>query len=321
MVYTAGQGYNECMELGEYTRVSGKGQVKDGYGLAIQHKDCQGWAKIAGHKITLHCTDSGLSGTLGSDVVEGIGANGEHLADRPGLQEAIAAVQDATIGGVVVGKLDRLGRATHVQEAVLAMIWRAGGQVFAADQGEIRADDPDDPMRTAMRKIMAVFDELDKAIAVQRMRKGRQAKAAAGKHAVGVYPYGYRPAGKAASAMRRRTRPSSTGCEIIWQLHHNRDDVSYRRICATLDRMGVPPRSGKRWYPSAVRKIAMRPGSRRDGARRTARARSHRGAGSARPAGTGLGPGQRSPSSHVTGARRGCTTRLIPTLTATARCA
>ena len=109
------------MDLTDYTRVSGKGQVKDGYGLVIQHADCQALAKAAGHKIVKRCTDDGLSGTLGADVV-----NGENMAARPGLQEAIAAVQDGEADGIIVGELDRLGRATHVQEAALAMVWRGG---------------------------------------------------------------------------------------------------------------------------------------------------------------------------------------------------
>jgi DNA invertase Pin-like site-specific DNA recombinase len=248
------------MKLGEYTRVSGRGQVRDGYGLAIQHKDCQGWAKQAGHRIVLHCTDNGLSGTLGSDVVEGIGTNGEHLADRPGLQELIAAVQDGAIGGVIVGKLDRLGRATHVQEAVLAMIWRAGGKVFAADQGEVLADDPDDPMRTAMRKIMAVFDELDKAIAVQRMRKGRQAKAAAGKHAVGIYPFGTKPGGEGRERDAVPDEAEQRAVARILELHQA--GQSYRQIITAIEAEGIRPRTAQHWSPSTIRKIVLRAGSR-----------------------------------------------------------
>ena len=38
-------------------------------------------------------------------------------------------------------------------------------------------------MRTAMRQMMGVFAQLDKALAVQRMRNGRLAKAAAGERA------------------------------------------------------------------------------------------------------------------------------------------
>jgi len=239
------------MKLWEYTRVSGKGQVKDGYGLAIQHADCQASAKAAGHKIVRRSTDDGLSGTLGADVV-----NGENMAARPGLQEAIAAVQDGEADGIIVGKLDRLGRATHVQEAALAMVWRAGGHVFAADQGEVLKDDPDDPMRTAMRKIMAVFDELDKAVAVQRMRKGRLAKAAAGKHAVGVYPYGYRAGGEGRDRDAVPDEAEQRAVDVIGRMR--REGRSYREITAALERDGIPPRSGRRWYPSTVRKIALR---------------------------------------------------------------
>jgi DNA invertase Pin-like site-specific DNA recombinase len=238
------------MKLIGYTRVSGKGQVKDGYGLAIQHADIRASAKAAGHKIVRHCTDDGLSGTLGADVV-----NGENMAARPGLQEAIAAVQDGEADGIIVGKLDRLGRATHVQEAALAMVWRAEGHVFAADQGEVLKDDPDDPMRTAMRKIMAVFDELDKAVAVQRMRKGREAKAAEGRHAVGVYPYGYKAGGEG----HRDAVPDEAeqqAVELVGRMR--REGRSYREITAVLEGHGIPPRSGRRWYPSTVRKIALR---------------------------------------------------------------
>ena len=239
------------MKLIEYTRVSGKGQVKDGYGLAIQHTDCQASAKAAGHRIVRRCTDDGLSGTLGADVV-----NGENMAARPGLQEAIAAVQDGEADGIIVGKLDRLGRATHVQEAALAMVWRAGGHVFAADVGEVLKDDPDDPMRTAMRKIMAVFDELDKAVAVQRMRKGRLAKAATGRHAVGVYPYGYRAGGEGRERDAVPDEAEQRAVDVIGRMR--REGRSYREITGALERDGIPPRSGRRWYPSTVRKIALR---------------------------------------------------------------
>ncbi len=41
--------------------------------------------------------------------------------------------------------------------------------VFSADQGEIHEDDPDDPIRTAIRQVMGTFAELDrKTLAKQR---------------------------------------------------------------------------------------------------------------------------------------------------------
>ena len=58
----------------------GKGQVKEPC-PATPHADCQALAKAGGHKIVKRCTDDGLSGTLGADVV-----NGENTAAWPGCR-------------------------------------------------------------------------------------------------------------------------------------------------------------------------------------------------------------------------------------------
>src|SRR5690348_17162316 len=129
------------MELVAYLRVSSDGQV-DGYGLDVQMESMQRWASSAGHRIVDTYTDAGVSGA-------------REAFDRPGLSAALEAVQalpDA--GGLVVARLDRLARALTVQEAALAVVWRHGGRVFTADSGEVLADDPDDPMRTALRQVV-----------------------------------------------------------------------------------------------------------------------------------------------------------------------
>jgi hypothetical protein len=46
-------------------------------------------------------------------------------------------------------------------------------------------------MRTAIRQVMDVFAELDRKMVARRLRDGRLAKAAAGRKAVGDYPFGY----------------------------------------------------------------------------------------------------------------------------------
>ena len=65
-------------------------------------------------------------------------------------------IGDGQADGLIVGEMARLARELYIQEAVLAMVWDMGGAVFCADTGEVMQDDPDDPMRTAMRQ-MAVF--------------------------------------------------------------------------------------------------------------------------------------------------------------------
>jgi DNA invertase Pin-like site-specific DNA recombinase len=206
-----------------YTRVSSKAQVKDGYGLAIQARDCRAWAKANGHKIVLHFSDDAVKGALPAE-------------ERPGLQDALRALRSAQADGLVCGKLDRLARALTTQEAVLAQAWRprAGGhlagRVFTADIGE--------------------------ALAVQRMRNGRLAKAAAGKHAVGVYPFGTRAGGEGRERDAVPDEAEIRAAARIRELHQA--GQSYRAIIATIEAEGIMPRTAAHWSPSTVRKIALR---------------------------------------------------------------
>jgi DNA invertase Pin-like site-specific DNA recombinase len=239
------------MKLVMYTRVSSKAQVRDGYGLAIQAKDCRAWAKANGHTIVAQFSDEGVKGALPAE-------------ERPGLQDALRAIRSGQADGLVCGKLDRLARALTTQEAVLAQAWRprAGGRqpgrVFTADIGEILPDDPDDPMRTAMRQMMGVFAQLDKALAVQRMRNGRLAKAAAGKHAVGVYPFGTRAGGE---GRERDAVPDEAELRAAARISELRaSGRSYRSIITAIEAEGIMPRTAEHWSPSTIRKIALRAG-------------------------------------------------------------
>lgn len=234
-----------------YTRESSKAQVKDGSGLAIQAKDCRAWARANGHKIVQQCSDDVVRGALPAE-------------ERPGLACALRALRDGSADGMLVGKLDRLARELIVQEATLAQAWkertggRPPGRVFAADQGEILRDDPDDPMRTAMRQMMGVFVQLDKSLAVQRMRKGRLAKAAAGRHAVGRYPFGYQAGGEGSDRDAVPQPAEQAAAARIVALRA--EGRSYRGIIGVLEAEGIAPRTAGHWSPSTVRKIVLRAG-------------------------------------------------------------
>jgi hypothetical protein len=103
------------------------------------------------------------------------------LEDRAALTAAIDLIATGKADGLVCYSLDRLAREITVQEAILAKVWEeAGGRVVTSDQGEILRDDPDDPMRTAMRKMAGVMYELDRRLVVARLRRGRRLKAERG---------------------------------------------------------------------------------------------------------------------------------------------
>jgi DNA invertase Pin-like site-specific DNA recombinase len=230
------------MRLVAYVRVSSEGQT-DGYGLKIQEAEVRKWARANGHRITQTFTDAGVSGAK------------DH-ADRPGLSAALVEVSERRAEGLLIPKLDRLARAVTVQEAALALVWRDGGRVFAADQGEVMRDDPDDPMRTAMREMAGVFAGLERRMIVKRMRDGRRAKAATGRKAVGQYAFGYRGEG------RGRERDAAPDPEeqraVLLICRRRREGASYRVIVAELESAGIKPRRADHWSAMTVRSVARR---------------------------------------------------------------
>lgn len=230
------------MRLVASLRVSSTGQL-DGYGFDTQREHIHTWAKAHGHQIIAEFSDS---------------VTGKYDApDRPGLTEAMQMIRKPPAAdGIVVGKLDRLARALTVQEAILALVWREGSRVFTAEDGEVRQDDPDDPMRTAIRQVQGVFAELDRKTIVKRLRDGRKAKAAEGRHAVGAYAYGYEGTGKG------RERDAAPRCDeqqaVTRILALRSAGESYRSIAATLDADGIRPRRAAAWSAMAVRSIVQR---------------------------------------------------------------
>lgn len=225
------------MKLVAYVRVSTNAQAERGFGLPVQEKAIRAWCRANGHRLVAAHRDEGVSGSNG-------------VEDREGLPLALEDVRDGRADGVVVARLDRLARSITVQEAALAMIWRLGGvMVSVADGGEVLPDDPDDPMRTAMRQMAGVFAELDRRMIVKRLRDGRRHKASLGGYAGGAPPFGSRaesghlvpdPAEAAALARARELRASG---------------LSLRAIGAALTAEGHRPKRGGTWQPTAVNRL------------------------------------------------------------------
>lgn len=231
------------MKLVAYIRVSGTGQVTDGYGLTVQEKAVKAWGKANGHRIVRIIREEGVSGA--TDAL-----------DRPGLSDALLMVQEGDAEGLLIPRLDRLARALTVQEATLAIVWRANGRVFTTDTGEVFADDPDDPMRTAMRQVVGVFAELDRRMVVKRLRDGRAAKKSAGKKSVGAYAYGTHGAGEGRD---RDAAPNPTEQLAVARILELRAaGKSYRAIGEMLDSENLPPRRASHWSAMTVRSICQK---------------------------------------------------------------
>jgi DNA invertase Pin-like site-specific DNA recombinase len=219
------------MRLVAYLRVSTDAQV-DGFGLAVQRQSITDWATTNGHDITTWC----------EDVITGT----REALDREGLSCAFQALADGEASGLIVARLDRLSRTYHVQEAIFAAIWRDGHDVFSADTGEVKRNDPDDPMRTGMRLMIGVFAEIDRMMTVKRLRDGRRAKVRAGGKGSGSYPYGQCKAG-----------PVDAELAVLADISDLRTQGrTWREVADALNAAGIPPRHAAIWSDASVRKVA-----------------------------------------------------------------
>ncbi len=222
-----------------YTRVSSDRQADEGFGLAVQDGQIRRWCDANGHRLVAVHRDEGLSGT-------------KDTAERPGLAKALMSLESSA-EILVVARLDRLARALTVQEAVLAQAWRRGGRVVAVDSGEVAPDDPDDPMRTAMRQMMGVFAQLDRAQVVARMRAGRRAKEATG---------GY--AGRGSPRLGQRSEAGELVADSLEQATIARmvalsgQGLSLRQIGQRLDAEGLRPKRGGLWRPTVIARVLAR---------------------------------------------------------------
>lgn len=224
------------LTLVPYLRVSTRDQL-DGYGLDIQEQACADFGARTGASLLDACRDEGITGT--------------DTLDREGLACAISLVQDGIADGILVPSLSRLARRLDVQEAVLALVWSAGGRVFTVedDGAEVRPDDSDDPMRTFARKLFGLVHELEAATVAKRLRDGRKAKAARGGYAGGAPAYGQR-------AAQRELAEDDQETAVLAQMRAwQAEGVSLRAIADRLNAEEIPTKRGGRWHPTTVARL------------------------------------------------------------------
>ncbi|MEU9663480.1 recombinase family protein [Streptomyces chartreusis] len=221
-------------------RVSTGGQL-DGFGLEDQECIVRRWTREHGHRLVTMFIEKAVSGTVAGD-------------EWPELATALSWIEDKKVYGIVALNLDRLARELVVQEAALAQTWKHGGRAFMADQGEILPDDPEDPMRTAMRQMMGVFAQLDRGMTVAKLRRGRRIKGEKSEYAYGAPPYGWQAHKKDLTPEEMEQAGRARGRQL-----RDEDKLSYREIAAVLDAEGIRPKRGERWHPETARRMLGNP--------------------------------------------------------------
>jgi site-specific DNA recombinase len=84
-------------------------------------------------------------------------SGGAPLEKRPGLSRAVTMIEAGQADVIVVAYFDRLFRSLEVQAEVAKRVEDAGGGLFAADAGELRADTASGWITSSMLGIVAEY--------------------------------------------------------------------------------------------------------------------------------------------------------------------
>jgi DNA invertase Pin-like site-specific DNA recombinase len=203
-----------------YVRVSTDEQALSGAGLEAQRAAIAAECRRRGWQLVETFEDAGYSA---KDL------------KRPGVREALRALEAGEANALVVAKLDRLSRSMLDFAALMATAQKQQWALVALDC----AVDTSTPAGEAMAHVLATFGQFERRLIGQRTRE-----ALAIKRASGV----------------RLGRPPTVPQAIVRRIQRQRArGDSLRAIADALNRDGVPTaQGGAQWYAATVRGILAR---------------------------------------------------------------
>jgi DNA invertase Pin-like site-specific DNA recombinase len=154
---------------------------------------------------------------------------------RPGVQEALRALEAGEARALVVAKLDRLSRSMLDFAALMATAQKQSWALVALDC----AVDTSTPAGEAMPHVLATFGQFERRLIGQRTREAIAAKKAAGV---------------------RLGRPPSVPQSVVRHIQRQRArGDTLRKIADDLNAARVPTAQGrKEWYAATVRHVLLR---------------------------------------------------------------
>jgi DNA invertase Pin-like site-specific DNA recombinase len=205
----------ERQPLAAYTRVSTVAQASSGIGLDAQRRAIEEAARAGGFEVGAWYEDAGRSGAT--------------MKKRAGLRDAVAAVKAGEVGGIVVAKIDRLGRSSADVLGLVEQAQREGWRLVALDVGL----DTTTPAGELVAAALAMAARFEYRRISERQREKHDALRRLG---------------------RARGRAAVSQDVATWILELRDNGSSFQAIADTLERERVPTvRGGSSWRPSSVR--------------------------------------------------------------------
>src|SRR5262245_54495879 len=192
-----------------------------------QRAAVEGFANRAGHRVVDEFYDEAVSG---KDPIEG----------RPGFKALLERIVGNGVRTVIVEDASRFARHLMTQEAGIALLVGFGVRVLTANGDDLT--DSDDEFRVAMRQIMGVFSQLEKARLVKKLKAARDRKRATGVKVEGRKSLAETQPEVVALAKRLRRASPKTG-----------ERRSLRKIADELAAMGHLNENGQPFNPKTVK--------------------------------------------------------------------
>lgn len=197
----------------------------------MQRAALQAWCARAGVELLAVFEDVGVSGA-------------SPLEKRPGLLQALAALETHDAGVLLVARRDRLARDVVLAAMTDRLAERVGARVVSC-AGE--GTDADDPASQLMKTLLDAFSQYERALIASRTRSTLAAKKQRGELT------GSAPLGRRVAADGRTLEPDAREQEALQLIRELRaGGMSLREIASELEARGVHNRAGRRWHPEAV---------------------------------------------------------------------
>jgi len=217
-----------------YCRVSTLEQRKKGYGIDIQVREIERFAREHGWQVAECYKDEARSG-----IDE----------RRKALRRLLRECKAGTVEAVIVAALDRLSRSLRFAENLFYEFERWGVKVCIVDMPHY---DGNDRKEVLIRQIKAAIAEENRKEIIERLKKGREERARKGKMSGGVLSYGY-------ARNNGGIKIIAEEAEIVRTIFAlNEQGLKDQEIADTLNAKGYRRRNGKSWTQRQVWSILHR---------------------------------------------------------------
>jgi site-specific DNA recombinase len=188
---------------------------------------------------------------MGHEVVQCFSEvrSGKDTGNRPEFQRAIGMLKSGEADGLIVTKIDRLGRNVSDLLKLVDEVIAPLGKSLVILESQIDTSSPQGRMVLTMIAAMA---EMERSVIRERVERGRKAKADKGGYAFGAPPIGK----KAVDGELVLDDVEQETIALIQR--HRKSGKSPQKIADFLNAQSIPTKRGGTWHHSTVRKVLGR---------------------------------------------------------------